>query len=65
MKYLIVKCEELHDQYECDCDRVPVCITDDYSQYGEEYEVYEVQKDGSLALIRNRFGKDNRPVFTQ
>lgn len=54
MKYLIIKCEELGDQWECDANREPVCITDNfdkYNQYG--YEVYEILDDGTFELIKN------------
>jgi hypothetical protein len=50
--YLIVKCEPLNDQYECEADRTPICLTEDYSSYGRGYEVYEVMKDNSLKLIK-------------
>ena len=54
--YLIVKCKELDDQWECDCDRTPMCLTDDLSSWNSNgadyyYEVYEVQPDGALTLI--------------
>ena len=52
MKYLIVRCTPLCDQYECDADREPVCMTDDPTPYGYGYEVYEVQEDGSLVRIK-------------
>lgn len=52
MKYLIVKCTLLNDQYECDADREPICMTDDPTPYGYGYEVYEVQGDGSLLRIK-------------
>ena len=53
-KYLIVKCEELNDQWECDANRDPLCviyedkIPNKYKQYG--YEIYEIFDNGSLAL---------------
>lgn len=53
MKYLVVKCEELNDGYECDANRIPVCITDDYSEYNKfGYEIYKVLENGKLKLIR-------------
>ena len=52
MKYLIVKCTLLADQYECDADREPICMTDDPTPYGYGYEIYEVQEDGSLLRIK-------------
>lgn len=53
MKYLIVKCVELGDQWECDANRNPVCLTDDYSKYGRGYEVYELLEDGTFKLIKD------------
>lgn len=54
MKYLIIKCDELSDQYECDADRTPICMTDNYSKYcGYGYEIYELQKDNTFKLIKD------------
>lgn len=53
MKYLIVKCKELGDQWECDADRTPIKMVDDYSEYGVGYEVYELQNDNSFKLIKD------------
>ena len=51
--YLIVKCEPLHDQYECDAHRIPICVTDDYYGWNEEeYEVYAIYKDGRIKPIK-------------
>ena len=55
MQYLIVKCEALSDQYECDADRTPLCITDDfnlqkYNKVGNE--VYKILPNGKLELIK-------------
>lgn len=56
MKYLIIKCTDLEDQYECDADREPICITDDYTDYKVYgYEVYEIKTDGSLEKIQNYY----------
>lgn len=52
MEYLIVKCEELSDQYECDCNRIPLKMVDDYSSYGYGYEVYKLNKDNTFQLIK-------------
>lgn len=52
-KYLIIKCEELGDQWECDADRTPVCMTNDYSKYGWGYEVHELQADGTFKLVKD------------
>lgn len=54
MKYLIIECEELGDQWECDANRTPVCITDDfdkYNQYG--YEIYKICDNETFELIKN------------
>ena len=51
-KYLIVKCEELGDQWECDADRTPICMTDDYSTYGLGYEVYELTPENEFHCIK-------------
>ncbi len=54
MKYLIVECTELGDQWECDADRTPICVTDNYSKYDKRgYEIYEIQSNGKLKLIRH------------
>lgn len=53
MKYLIVKCVELGDQWECDADRTPVCITNDFdkfNQYG--YEIYKICDNETFELIK-------------
>lgn len=52
-KYLIVKCNELDDQWECDAHRQPICITKEkkhYERFG--YEIYEIFEDGYLKLIQ-------------
>lgn len=54
MKYLIVECNELGDQCECDADRTPICVVDDYTNYNEYgYEIYLINKDGMLKKIRD------------
>lgn len=52
VNFLIVKCFPLSDQFECDCDREPICVTQDTSKYGDEYEVYAIYEDGRIKLIR-------------
>lgn len=60
-KYLVVKCYELHDQWECDADRIPVCMTNDWRKWRREIceincdfvEVYEVHSDGDLYLCHS------------
>ena len=56
LKYLVVECNELSDQYECDCDRTPVCVTDEkgieeYQILG--YEIYSILSDGRLEKIKD------------
>ena len=53
MKYLIIECNELGDQWECDADRTPICITENPSEYGVGYEVWEILSDGTLKKIRD------------
>lgn len=49
--YLIVKCEELMDQYECDADRTPITLTEDWRAWFNAnqprylFEVYEFRED--------------------
>lgn len=51
MFYLIVKCEPLDDQYECDADRRPISITNDWQAWWNsnkpdyQFEVYEFIND--------------------
>ena len=53
MKYLVVKCNELSDQFECDADRTPICVVDNYADYNKMgYEIYEINADGLLTKIR-------------
>ena len=52
MKYLIVECHKLGDQWECDADRTPICITENPSEYGVGYEVWKILSDGTLEKIR-------------
>ena len=51
--YLVVKCTPLDDQYETDAAREPLCITADITSYeGEGYEIYQINEDGTLELIK-------------
>lgn len=53
MKYLIVKCRELNDQYECDADRTPICLTDDFKKFDKYgYEIYEITSENTFKLIK-------------
>lgn len=51
--YLIVKCKELSDPYECDADRRPLCLTENYSKYGRGYEIYKVLPNGTFKKIKD------------
>lgn len=54
MKYLIIKCVSLSDQYECDAYREPVCVTNNTALYeGKSYDIYEIHNNGSLELIQS------------
>ena len=54
MKYLIIKCIPLSDQYECDADKEPICVTNDTTPYeGKSYDIYEIHSNGSLELIQS------------
>lgn len=56
MKYLIVKCEPLSDQYECDCDREPMFLVDDWKDWVEKnhptywFEVYKFVDEEEAVL---------------
>jgi hypothetical protein len=52
-KFLVIKCTELGDQWECDADRNPVCITDNYNKYNEfGYEIYGIRDNGTFILLK-------------
>ena len=57
MKYLIVKCEELHDQYECDVNRTPITMTDSWVEWFNEnqpdylFEAWELV-DGEFKCVK-------------
>ena len=50
-KYLIVKCKELGDQFECDADREPMFLVDDWGEWFNknhptyQFEVYKYMDD--------------------
>jgi hypothetical protein len=52
-KFLIIKCRELGDPWDCDAERYPVCITDDYNKYNYRgYEIYGVRENGTFILLK-------------
>ena len=55
MKYLIVKCVELGDQWECDANRFPLCLVNNYAKYNKYgYEIYKIiYPEGKLKRIKN------------
>ena len=54
MKYLVLECNELADQYECDADRFPVFVGDAIPKdmLGFGFEHFCINEDGSLNLIK-------------
>ena len=50
--YLIMKCSELSDQFECDASREPFCLAEDPKQYGYGFEVYEVKSNNTFKLVK-------------
>lgn len=57
-KYLIVRCEELNDQYECDADREPMFLVDDWEKWYHEnkpsylFEVYLFEDDKEAKRVK-------------
>lgn len=57
MKYLIMKCEPLDDPYECDADRSPITMTNNWKEWYEKtrpdysFEVYEY-KNNSFSRLK-------------
>jgi len=55
-KYLIMRCEELMDQYECDANREPMFLVDDWTKWYQEnhpnyqFEVYKFEDDKECTL---------------
>jgi len=56
--YLIMKCESLHDQYECDACRTPITLTEDWEKWFENekpqynFEVYDFRV-GGFVLVKD------------
>lgn len=59
-KYLIVKCTELDDQFECDCNREPMFLVDDWKDWFNknrptyQFEVYKFV-DGNEATLEKTY----------
>lgn len=55
MAYLIVKCEELGDQYECDANRTPMFMCNSWEDLRLDYQfdVYELQNDNTFKCIKD------------
>lgn len=53
---VVVRCKPLNDPWECDCDRIPVCLTTkdnaERSYKGGCYEHYAVMPNGRLELVK-------------
>lgn len=59
-KYLIVRCTDLYDQNECDADRRPLVLVDDWEKWvsahpKEHYEVYKAGFAGRLYRIYDTY----------
>lgn len=58
-KYLIVKCEPLSDQHECDADREPMFLVDDWEDWLEKnhptyrFEVYKFVDNEEAELVKD------------
>lgn len=54
-KYLVVKCKELGDQYECDADRTPMFMCDSWEDLELNYafEVWEFMNNGQFERIKD------------
>ena len=55
MKFLIVKCTPLGDQWECDANREPMFICDDWSTLKLDYqfEAYRINDDNTFTLVKD------------
>ena len=58
MKYLIVKYEPLNDGWECDANRIPITMVDDWRQWEKDskpqydYEVYKLSEDNIFECLK-------------
>ena len=55
MSFLIVKCEPLSDQWECDAHRTPMFMCDDWHNLKLDYrfDVYQVNEDNTLSIVKD------------
>ena len=55
MSFLIVKCEPLNDQWECDAHREPMFICDDWHslKLNYQFEVYQIDSDNTFTLVKD------------
>ena len=59
MMYLIMKCDQLADQYECDVDRTPIALTSDWQTWVKEnkpdylFEVWEYDINNQFTCIKD------------
>ena len=53
---VVVRCKPLNDQWECEFDRTPVCLTSrenaERSYNGKWYEHYAVMPNGRLERVK-------------
>lgn len=58
MLYLIMRCDELGDQYECDADRTPITLVEDWKDWAKNhtpdyaYEVWQYNDDNTFSCIK-------------
>ena len=58
MLYLIMRCDELGDQYECDANRTPIAIVENWKDWVNNhltdyyYEVWQYDNDGNFSCIK-------------
>jgi len=58
MLYLIMRCDELDDQFECDADRTPIAIVEDWKNYVDnhhidyDYEIWQYDNNNHFSCIK-------------
>ena len=61
MLYLIMRCDELDDQFECDANRTPIAIVKDWENWAYNhptdynYEVWQYGNDGNFSCIKDYY----------